>query len=489
MDFLHPQKKRQHTIRLFVGYALIAIVVLTGTYFLALAANGLFYDTKTHSVIKNGLIFVDAKPDTATVYVNGRKQGETDARMVLPEGVYKIEVKRDGYRDWVKTVNLEGGSIERLVYPYLFASSLTNATSKAYASAPAFSTQSPDRRWVIIQQPNQLGSFDLVDLASQPTPIATISLPEDVLVAKPSDAGLSLVEWSTDNRHVLLKRAFQGGQEYLMLDRETPSLSTNVTASLGGVQFDSITLRDKKFDQFYVHSAATGILSVVDTKTKQPVAILNKVLAFKPHGSDVVTYVTSDEASAPDKVVLAIREDGKNYKIREMAVAASYPLDIARFDNHWYVAAAAIAEAKTYIYKDPVAGVQRSKETALTPIVMKQDATKFVSFSQNARFIASQSEDRMALYDLETERMHRYALPFKSVAKLQWMDGHRLYGYREATIVVFDFDGSNRQDLFTADAKHLPYFDRDYENILSIGPDVTTPTQTALRQAVLKIRN
>src|SRR5687768_8210108 len=140
MDFLDPKKKRAHRIRLYIGYSLMAIVLLISTLILVFEANGYDVDRKTGDVIQNGLVFVDAHPAQAKVILNGVEKGQTDMRLVLPTGQYDLELQRNGYRSWKRRFNLEGSTIERLVYPFLFPTKLEPADIQLYASQPGLAT-------------------------------------------------------------------------------------------------------------------------------------------------------------------------------------------------------------------------------------------------------------------------------------------------------------------------------------------------------------
>ncbi len=74
MDFLDPKAKRRHKIRLFIGYGLMAAVILSTSAILVFQAYGFDVDRKTGEVIHNGLVFVDSAPDNASVRFNGQEQ-------------------------------------------------------------------------------------------------------------------------------------------------------------------------------------------------------------------------------------------------------------------------------------------------------------------------------------------------------------------------------------------------------------------------------
>ena len=213
MDFLDPKKKRAHKIRLFIGYALMAIALGIGTLILVFQANGYDLDPKTGSVIQNSLIFVDAHPVSATAYVDGQEKGQTDTRLILPAGPHSLELRREGFRSWRKELDLEGSIIERYAYPFLFPQNLVTNDVQVYDGEPGFASVSPDRRWLIIQQPTSLTNFDLLDLNNEANTRIPLTVGADLFTATGSKHTLEMVEWSTDNRHVLIKHTFDSGTE------------------------------------------------------------------------------------------------------------------------------------------------------------------------------------------------------------------------------------------------------------------------------------
>src|SRR3990167_3227014 len=190
MDFLDPNKKRAHNIRLFIGYILVAIAIAMALWLLLLLSYGYDYDRKTGQVIQNGTIFVSSKPEAADIYLNGVLKDRTSAKLVIRAGQYTVELKQAGYSDWKRTLNLEGGSIEQLVYPVLFPSKLVTKDIQLYANAPTFVSQSPDRRWLVIQQAGPINNFDDVDLNDSTKEPTKLTLPSGVITEAPGSHSL-----------------------------------------------------------------------------------------------------------------------------------------------------------------------------------------------------------------------------------------------------------------------------------------------------------
>jgi hypothetical protein len=470
MDFLDPKKKRQHTIKLFVGYALIATALFLASVLLLFAAFGYGIKGTSGEVIQNGLLFVDAHPQQATMYINGQERGQTDGRFVLEAGNYNLELKRDGYRPWKRDFTLEGGNIVRLVYPFLFPEKLEKKDIQTFTTQPDMVTQSPDRRWIVVHDAANVTQFRTIDTADKKLPTATLIMPAAVLAGHIGT--IEMVEWSTDNRHVLLKNSYDGGYDFIVLDREQPDQSYNVTQMFGKA-YGNVTLRDKKFDQLYLHDTATGSLLSGNAKDKSVTPVLEHVVAFWPYKDDTVLYATNTDAPA-DKTLLRLKDGKVTYTLKQLTRSESYLLNMAEFDGETYVIGSSTADGKIYIYKDPVNVLKQKSNAELTPsVLMKLEKAQYLSFSGNARFISVQAGSQFAVYDFETKQQYKYdtkqSLPANYKAK--WMDGHRLMTVStDNKMTVFDYDGLNKQTLVATNGAYVPMFDRDYNRLYVAGP-------------------
>lgn len=488
MDFLDPKKKRAHKIRLYVGYILMAIALSIGTLILLLEAYGYDVNRQTGEIIQNGLVFVDTHPESARIFVNGKYEGDTGKRLVLPTGDYKVELQRDGYRMWTRSFNLEGSIVERLSYAFLFPTELKPSDIQLYKSMPKFATQSPDRRWVLVQQPGELRKLDMVDLGSNANTTTTVTLPESLLTAAKGEHKLVPVEWSTDNRRVLVKHSYQGGMEFVVIDRERPTESFNVNKTFN-LSPSQVALRDKKFDKLHLLDAKTGVLRFGDVRTKQLVQIDKGVKAFKSYAADVLVYVI-EPSDKKKKAVVRVRRDSDTYKLRELPRSALYRVDVTKYDGRWYMAAGSDASKRAYVYMNPFDVIAQPDPHLPAPVdaLELDNKLEHMSFSANARFLGIQGGSEFAVYDAEHDRQYRYDTKLKLPAgyKATWMDGHRYMVVSQGKVVVFDYDGINTQELLTADRTFLPFFDRDYDNLYTIGPSVAVKGKPGLIKAPVR---
>ncbi len=486
MDFLDPKKKRAHKIRLYIGYALMAVALGIGTLILVFAAYGYDIDRRTGDVIQNGLIIVDAHPEAATISVNGANKGTTDSRLILPAGKYTVQLHRDGYRDWSHAVNLEGSSIEQLVYPLLFPTKLATRTLQDYATPPSMASESLDHHWLVVQQPESANTFNIVDLNNAKNPITTVNLPTDTFTPAAGAHSYEAVEWASDNNHLLMKHNFTGGSEFVILDRDNPASSLNVNKLFNATAFSGVGLRDKKPDQLYLFNAADGSLSHADTKSKVITPLLQHIISFKSYQDNTLLYVTNPAASVKEVEVHAW-QNGQDYLLRTLPIAGTYLLDMAQFNGHFYIAAGSPVDGHTYVYKDAFSDLTRHPIRVPQPFrVLIVSGAQYMSFSAIARFVAVQGGTNFAVYDIETGRQFRYdtKLPLEQNQKAVWVDGHRLSLVSANAINIFDFDGTNMQKLSSGLPAFIPFFDRDYTAMLTVAPSAD---KTALLRTELKV--
>ncbi|MBI2285278.1 PEGA domain-containing protein [Candidatus Saccharibacteria bacterium] len=469
MDFLDPRKRRAHTIRLMVGYVLVAIAIGLGGWLLLKAASGYGVDPKTGDIVQNGLLFVGSKPGGADIYINDNLQGsQTSARLILPAGNYKLTLKKDGYRTWERSITLNEGSVARYVYPFLFPAEPQPQTIKEYTKAPPLITQSPDRRWLLVQRPTSssgsitFDEFDAANLTKQPRALV---FPSGLLTSLTSST-LKEVEWSTDNKHLLLRHSFKGGNEFIIFNRDIPAESINVN-KLFDISPTEVALRDKKIDQLYVFLQNGGQLQIASTANSVVTPLLKDVLAFKPSGTNLISYATGQNAPS-GQVIARIWDDSQSYALYTFRVGGSYLVDEAQFQGHWYYVVGSNEDERVNVYKDPLGSLKNPAIGRAVPLLSLNiiGATK-VSFSNNTRFIAAEAGQKLAVYDLETQSIYRYTLENPLAGILRWMDGHRLIGASNGSVFVTDYDSTNQQTLVPTNYSGGGFFDPNYEQLFT----------------------
>lgn len=477
MDYLDPRKRRAHNIRLVVGYFLVAIVIGLATYLLDQAANGYGINVKTGQIVQNALLFADSKPGGADIYLNGDNRGaRTAARLILPAGNYTLTLKKDGYRDWSRKFTLNEQSVARYVYPFLFPVKPLTTNLKAYASLPGLVTETPDRHWLLVES-NEASSqspvFDMYDTSTldQNTPVVQqISLPSGLLTDYSADSKLTVVEWSTDNNNLLLQHTTASGSEFVVFNRAHPDQSFNVNRMFN-IHPTDVALFDKKAGQLYIYQA-DGSLRLGDTgnKTLGPV-LIKHVLAFKPYGKSLITYVT-DSGEPSGTVAARIWNNGDSFKLNEFPQGSKYLIEAAQFQGDFYYAAGSDNSDRINIYKNPLGQIKNPSASKALPILaLNISGGQIISFSDNARFLGVEKDQQFAVYDFETQNEYEYTITDQTADLLHWMDGHRYIGTSNGKVFVMDYDGTNKQLVTDTAEPTGGLFSRDYNHLLVLAPN------------------
>jgi hypothetical protein len=500
MDFLDPKKQKAHARRLMIGYMLIGLSLILGTTILLYRAYG-FELGNNGQVIQQGLVFISSQPNPANIYLDKRLDGTTNKRIFLQAGQYTFRLTRSGYRPWVRDVTVQGGSVEHFDYPVLFPTTLQSSVVKDYAATPAFTTQSPSRQWLLVASPTTFGQFDEFNLnQTKPSQVvsseATITVPSNVLTPSSGPQSWALEQWSTDNQHVILKHTFeedgQPASEYILLNRQDPTQSVNLTNTLG-TNPTELRFINNNYTNYYVYNQTAETLDTATLSAPTPQAYLQKVLGFNSYGSNLVLYATS-QGAVNGKAWINLRQGTTTYPIRQVVAPAGtqYLLDFTQYSGDWYIAAGVAADNEVGIYQDPQAQLQAEPDQALAPIaILKVPDPNQVVFSANAQFIMAESGTSFAVYDVQNDKSYAYQDKAPLDAPQQyatWMDGDRIMYVSNGKLVVFDFDSANQQTLMPALPGLLPAFDDNYRyaySFVNVPATGSTPAETALEATAM----
>jgi len=470
MDYLDPKKQTRQNALLLVGYFLIGIAILIGTFVLVYQAYG-FGFSKNGQVVQSGLVFFSSKPNPAKIYLNGTlSKNETNSRIVLEENIYDVVLKRQGYRDWKRTIEVDGGSVRHYDYPFLFPVNLQSSNLHAIAGAPNIITQSPDKRWLLIQLPSSIPKFLVYDLKNPKDPAVEIALPANSYTKAIGAESWEFSEWADDNNHLVLIHNFNNKREYVLVDRKDPAQSVNLSNTITE-KFTELSLINKKYDKYYLYDPVSFNLKKASLSSPTPIILLSKAYAFKSYGNDDLLYVT-DSVTEPGKIQYVLKIGDKSYVLKNAASDSKYLVDLTEYSNKLYVVIGSANNNRLYVFKDPVAQLSSTNKNALAPVqVLHVVKPNYVKFSASAQFVMAENGNQFALYDAENNKGYNFTTKQPLDAPQQhasWMDGNRLMYVSQGKLFVFDYDYNNQQLLSPALSNYMPVFSSDYKYLYAV---------------------
>jgi hypothetical protein len=297
-------------LRVLVLFSTFAIVGIVG-YFVALIARGYQFDTGTFTFLANGILVAKSDPDGASIFINNELGGATNTNLKLAPNTYNIEVKRDGYLSWKKSLTIKKEEV-------------TQITAHLFKIAPALSPITYDG----VKNPVVSSDFSKIAytnneglwvMSVSTLPIGFVNEPKKIAILTDSEA---VYKFSPNARQILLTTKTGN----FLLDSNQLNLAqdmVNVTAKLTAIQSEwNVEKTTKDEAQFkYVPDELAFIL-------KNSV----KNYTFSPD-DNMVMYTASSEATLKDNLIAELPGSSTQPQSRDIKVGKTYIYDIKEDKN------------------------------------------------------------------------------------------------------------------------------------------------------------
>ncbi len=490
MEFLTKKQKQRRTKQLFFGYALLSVLTILLSFILVSTARGYVFFSRDGELRQNGLLFLSSKPGGADVYINGvKEQNTTDSKLSLGDGIYLIELKKQGFNTWSKSVELRGGEVSFVTYPRLTPVSPKTATLDSFVSYVPMLSASRDKRWAIAHQESNFLSWKIYDMNNITDPPQPLSVSEAVFgvnTTPVSDA--EVLEWASDNVHILIKFVHQDAKRSFLVCSRSDTTCQSLTTIFGVNTNSRFAFWDGRWDQYY-YIDILGVLRRGDLKTAAiaPEAIVvDKIGQFYPLADARFIYSTSQGNN--DSVVKLF--DGTTvFSIGTFPVQAEKLIFAsAGFNSNEYVAVGGSDLNKTYVYKNP-AKPKKIADQKIAPSILLPISSTIVEFSHGNRFLLAAQGANAYVYDLTSRDQVKSSLLLdgRSPQLLGWIDASRYFTlYQDGSLYVQDFDGLNHRKFLSA-VKTAPLTTEDGATMLvmtapkgivnALGISVLLPTE------------
>lgn len=490
MDYLDPEKKKQHRLRLYIGYGLMAILIALTTVILVYLGSGYDVDRDTGDLIQNGQVLLSSDPEGASVYLDNKIQKtKTTGKLVIPSGSYNVAVKKDGYRDWNQQIALEGGKILRLDYIKLIPENLEPTITQTFASAPSQVKQSSDKRYLSLVFAEQPLSIFVYDLVRPDEPAQQLTLLPSLLGDAKTTGSLSVIDWASDNKHMLVAHSVGSViADYLLISKDATETPVNLSTRYSLPDEAVVSLQNKIKDRYFIYtpSAKTVVTANLDNVTTA--LRLSAVEQFSAYDNDTILYVTSSGASTGKVAVRLTDGIEKTYLMRELAPETSYLLAVSKYGSTVVAALGATAENKVTVLRNPVgylkADTTRTIPLATTIFLLEKPTT--VSFSADASVVLARGGKKIATHYFAEDRTSRYEVPLAiESSPVTWLDGKHLSVTAGTTAYIMDFDGNNVQKLADSPGQYGVFLDNNSRSLYSFG-NTTKPFQVYKSSLLIK---
>ncbi|MDZ4209713.1 MAG: PEGA domain-containing protein, partial [Candidatus Curtissbacteria bacterium] len=232
-------------------FVFVALFIALGGYGLIQFAKGYRFNLAQKNFQPSGLLVATSTPDGAQIFVNGELKSATNTTLYLAPGTYNVELKKDGFRLWQKTLKIDKEMVSRTdawlfpIVPDFRASTYTGASNPSL---------SPDNSKIIYTVSGNLPEKDglwVLELSDMPF---VSQEPRQILKSLPHNRDLSKVtfNWSSDSRQVLVAAHSGKTEENYLLDStvlNSPNILVDMTPNLQIIQKQWATEKQIKQDQ------------------------------------------------------------------------------------------------------------------------------------------------------------------------------------------------------------------------------------------------
>lgn len=440
----HSISPRRRKLVLFFTYGVMTAAVIAISTICLLLVLGYRFDFGARTVEQGGLLQFRSVPEGAKIVLNNQELSfVTPGKRNVDVGTHEVRMKRDGYREWAKTVTVKAGELRWLNYARLIPQNLTTTTVQEFPTL-ADEKPSPDRKWIALLPAADKPELTIVDIRPTKPVSATFVLPSGSYTNVEGQPHVfSIVEWDFGSRFLLLKHVVADKTEFIKIDRTNAAATQNLT-TLFSVALSDVHFSGTSGNIFY--GLETTNLRKLDSGAgtiTQP--LIKDVTRFTLYKTDTVAFTTHTGRT----VGAGVYVNQKAYIVRTYDDTVPVLAEVTSYFSKNYLAVSRGTQVE--IIKEP----ELSKgNSAATPKTSLPAGVQWLRFGTSGRFTVAGNGTQYVLYDIETAEKFTVNLPGTAAdtsKPLQWLDDYSLVSSADKDLRITDFDGGNQQVIVDAE--------------------------------------
>lgn len=444
-------------MRKFTVLAIMAIAVVSGAVILAAMTLGYRFTSEDGgSIQRGGIMQLDSKPAGATVMINGARYGSrTPTKITSQAGDYTIEMQRDGYLPWKKTVPINVGGISWITYPRLIPEKRNPESVVSYPATVASALPSGSSRYYAVLQAEDDPTISIARLDNETVRTRTVTLPELHYTAPASEQSPSrfaIEQWAGNEKRLLLSHVYgDGNKEWILLDLDRPDESINITSHLG-INGDMKSPVFSVNDGTEIYALIDGDVRIIDLD-RQTLSrpIVQDVARFSLYGNGYILFTQLDEDNMQH--LGYVKEDYREPRIIDTVENTSdepAQLSVGKyFDRHYFLIAyesqAELSSSRS-MPDNSTSELERRHEKTL-----ELDDTIIASnITDNGQLATIQDGKSFSTYNLEINQLTAASVVntgAPATQTLKYLDRYMFWGVNDGQLRTYEFDGENQHDI------------------------------------------
>jgi hypothetical protein len=417
-----------------IVWSLIGTVVVLSTLFLVAYGQGYRFDFKKGKLVGGGLVLIDSLPSNASIYLDGEKISKKSAtRLLLTPGTYSIRLVKNGYRDWGKTINVHSTRVSDLKYPLLIPNNITSRTIKSLDNEVEISESSPNNELVAFFEGGKTKAVRILN--TKDDAITELYTFDKTLIQ--ANAELESILWAPDNTHILLKIATNDRYRFILLNTKLTTEVLDLSAYIDSDSSNLLFRPNDWRDLYWKTPKAINKLNLSELKLTNVYDKSVQSFWIVENGLWVI------ESSKDKTQAFLLNERDVSMASTIDLPASKYTLQYAEYAQARYLLIFDTVQQSLSIYKsehDNHYRLVRTFHGINQPLLVE---------GPNKRFILMHMQDQSVTYDFENERFDVFDDIYGPIVSATWYDEYHIVGVVQNTGFIIEFDGANKEDLFS----------------------------------------
>ncbi len=405
-------------------------VLLVITFFIVLVitialARGYRFNFDERTVTSTGILSVNSAPNAAKIFVNDELKGVTNTNVPLPPGNYSVRISKEGFTEWKKDVKLLGEivlSFDAVLFPK--NPSLSPLTNLGIVKAIPVG-QSPNMLLFSKAGNTEKDGIYVLDGNSRRIAITSPLRPVILAANLPEELDFSSAQviFSPDYREAIFTFNYATLEvlpvSYLLSLESENTEPFDVTASKNSVLAAWDRERQRELGK---------ILETFPEEIEQIATDSFRIIAFSPDETKIL-YQASAEVTIPQIITPALIGANQTEEKRTLVKDKLYVYDLKEDKNF---------EIEADLSK--LEPAQSSEEAVLDQTVVEEVAMQSDSVSTETE------EEATTTPNIVVDRYNSLDV----FDYIQWYPSSRHLVFNEGnTISVMDYDGSNKQSVYS----------------------------------------
>jgi len=300
--------------------------ILASTYFVIKLAKGYRPDFANKTFRPHGLLVATSVPDGGQVFINGKLKSATNTTISLAPDTYEVEIKKDGFSPWRKTLKIEKELVTK-TDAYLFPQVPDlKALTFTGAQNPLLSPDGTKVVYAVSGEETEKNGLWIQDLSE--FPFGVFREPRQIVrsVFPNQDFSKGAYQWSPDSKQILvtlksgrLEESFLVDASTLVWSRELVDVTRNVPTILR--QWG----REKKErDRQKIKKIPSKVIEIIGDKAKD--------IVLSPDETKIL-YTATASATLPEGLLPSLPAASTQKQERTIKPGQTYVYDIKEDRN------------------------------------------------------------------------------------------------------------------------------------------------------------